>query len=160
VRGPRGPDPAAARRLSRAARLAPLHAARGRGSTDDRPRRVHGGAEETKHRHGAALHGRPRILVLCVGIRLAAGGFSRGAIGLGAHRLAAAFPGDDGVRPGRRRRGGRGSARGVRAMKVSVVVPVYNEEGNLPALLPRLLAALDGTGEPYEILFVDDGSRD
>ena len=45
-------------------------------------------------------------------------------------------------------------------MKVSVVVPVYNEEGNLPALLPRLFAALDGTGDPYEILFVDDGSRD
>ena len=45
-------------------------------------------------------------------------------------------------------------------MKVSVVVPVYNEEGNLGALLPRLLAALDGLGTPYEVLFVDDGSRD
>ncbi len=45
-------------------------------------------------------------------------------------------------------------------MKVSVVVPVYNEEGNLPALLPRLLAALDGCGHAYEVLFVDDGSRD
>ena len=45
-------------------------------------------------------------------------------------------------------------------MKVSVVVPVYNEEGNLPGLLPRLTAVLDGLGEPYEILFVDDGSRD
>ena len=45
-------------------------------------------------------------------------------------------------------------------MKVSVVVPVYNEEGNLPSLLPRLLAALDGLGGPYEVLFVDDGSRD
>jgi undecaprenyl-phosphate 4-deoxy-4-formamido-L-arabinose transferase len=45
-------------------------------------------------------------------------------------------------------------------MKVSVVVPVYNEEGNLPALLPRLTAVLDATGHAYEILFVDDGSRD
>jgi len=45
-------------------------------------------------------------------------------------------------------------------MKISAVVPVYNEEGNLPALLPRLLSVLDGTGQPYEILFVDDGSRD
>jgi undecaprenyl-phosphate 4-deoxy-4-formamido-L-arabinose transferase len=45
-------------------------------------------------------------------------------------------------------------------MKVSVVVPVYNEEGNLSALLPRLVATLDATGYAYEILFVDDGSRD
>ncbi len=45
-------------------------------------------------------------------------------------------------------------------MKVSVVIPVYNEAENLPALLPRLLSVLDSTGAPYEILFVDDGSRD
>ncbi|MGE5277909.1 MAG: glycosyltransferase [Acidobacteriota bacterium] len=45
-------------------------------------------------------------------------------------------------------------------MKISVVVPVYNEEGNLPALLPRLIAVLDATGHAYEMLFVDDGSRD
>jgi undecaprenyl-phosphate 4-deoxy-4-formamido-L-arabinose transferase len=45
-------------------------------------------------------------------------------------------------------------------MKVSVVVPVYNEEGNLPALLPRLSAALDATGNAWEIILVDDGSRD
>jgi undecaprenyl-phosphate 4-deoxy-4-formamido-L-arabinose transferase len=43
---------------------------------------------------------------------------------------------------------------------ISVVVPVYNEEENLPALLPRLLPVLDGTNRPYEVLFVDDGSRD
>lgn len=45
-------------------------------------------------------------------------------------------------------------------MKVSVVVPVYNEEGNLPELLRRLTAVLDGHGEPYEIILVNDGSRD
>lgn len=45
-------------------------------------------------------------------------------------------------------------------MKVSVVVPVYNEEGNLPEFLRRLLAVLDGVGSPYEVLLVDDGSRD
>ncbi len=45
-------------------------------------------------------------------------------------------------------------------MKVSVVVPVYNEEGNLPELLTRLGAVMDGIGEPYEVVFVDDGSRD
>jgi len=44
--------------------------------------------------------------------------------------------------------------------KVSVVVPVYNEEANLPALVPRLLAVLGGLGRPVETVFVDDGSRD
>ena len=44
--------------------------------------------------------------------------------------------------------------------KVSVVVPVYNEEANLPALLPRLLPVLSGMGRPFEVVFVDDGSRD
>jgi undecaprenyl-phosphate 4-deoxy-4-formamido-L-arabinose transferase len=45
-------------------------------------------------------------------------------------------------------------------VKVSVVVPVYNEEGNLPELFRRLTAVLDGRGEPYEIVAVNDGSRD
>ena len=45
-------------------------------------------------------------------------------------------------------------------MKVSVVVPVYNEEGNLPELLTRLSRVMDGLGPPYELVFVDDGSRD
>src|SRR5262245_21865030 len=45
-------------------------------------------------------------------------------------------------------------------MKVSVVVPVYNEEGNLPELIARLTAVMDGLGRPYELVFVDDGSRD
>jgi undecaprenyl-phosphate 4-deoxy-4-formamido-L-arabinose transferase len=44
--------------------------------------------------------------------------------------------------------------------EVSVVIPVYNEQENLPALLPRLLPVLDGTKRPYEVIFVDDGSRD
>ena len=37
---------------------------------------------------------------------------------------------------------------------------MYNEQENLPALLPRLLPVLDGIGRRYEVLFVDDGSRD
>jgi hypothetical protein len=45
-------------------------------------------------------------------------------------------------------------------MKISVVVPVFNEEGNLPALLERLTAVMNATGRPYELVFVDDGSRD
>jgi undecaprenyl-phosphate 4-deoxy-4-formamido-L-arabinose transferase len=45
-------------------------------------------------------------------------------------------------------------------MKTSVVVPVYNEAGNLAELLRRLSAVMEATGEPYELVFVDDGSRD
>jgi undecaprenyl-phosphate 4-deoxy-4-formamido-L-arabinose transferase len=43
---------------------------------------------------------------------------------------------------------------------VSVVIPVYNEEETLPSLLPRLLPVMESLGRPYEVLFVDDGSRD
>ncbi len=45
-------------------------------------------------------------------------------------------------------------------MKVSVVVPVYNEEANLPLLMDRMETALKTMGRPYEIILVDDGSRD
>jgi undecaprenyl-phosphate 4-deoxy-4-formamido-L-arabinose transferase len=44
--------------------------------------------------------------------------------------------------------------------QVSVIVPVYNEEKGLPALFERLYAALDAMGRTYEVVFVDDGSRD
>jgi len=43
---------------------------------------------------------------------------------------------------------------------VSVVVPVFNEEENLPELLPRLQASLDALGRGYEVVLVNDGSRD
>jgi undecaprenyl-phosphate 4-deoxy-4-formamido-L-arabinose transferase len=43
---------------------------------------------------------------------------------------------------------------------ISVVIPVYNEEANLPSLFSRLYPVLDGIGRPYEILFTNDGSRD
>jgi len=43
---------------------------------------------------------------------------------------------------------------------VSVVIPVYNEEENLPELARRLLATLDAQPYTYEIIFVDDGSAD
>ena len=38
--------------------------------------------------------------------------------------------------------------------------PVYNEEAGLPALFARLYPALDALGTPYEVIFVNDGSRD
>jgi undecaprenyl-phosphate 4-deoxy-4-formamido-L-arabinose transferase len=43
---------------------------------------------------------------------------------------------------------------------VSVVIPIYNEEDVLEALFDRLYRALDDSGVPYEVVFVDDGSRD
>jgi undecaprenyl-phosphate 4-deoxy-4-formamido-L-arabinose transferase len=46
------------------------------------------------------------------------------------------------------------------APRISVVIPVFNEEAALPALFARLYPALDALGERYEILFVNDGSRD
>lgn len=42
----------------------------------------------------------------------------------------------------------------------SVVIPAYNEERRLPAYLDRVARYLDGRGDPYEIIVVDDGSRD
>jgi len=44
--------------------------------------------------------------------------------------------------------------------EVSVIVPVYNEEEGLQALFDRLYPALDTLGVVYEIVFVNDGSRD
>ena len=44
--------------------------------------------------------------------------------------------------------------------QLSVVVPVYNEEDGLPALFARIYPALDALGVPYELIFVNDGSRD
>lgn len=43
---------------------------------------------------------------------------------------------------------------------VSVVIPVYNEEAVLAALFGRLYPALDALGVAYEVVFVNDGSRD
>jgi len=48
----------------------------------------------------------------------------------------------------------------VAAPRVSVVIPVYDEEAVLPALFARLYAALDALGCSYEVVFVNDGSRD
>jgi undecaprenyl-phosphate 4-deoxy-4-formamido-L-arabinose transferase len=44
--------------------------------------------------------------------------------------------------------------------EVSVVIPVYNEQDGLATLFARLYPALDKLGASYEIVFVNDGSRD
>ncbi len=45
-------------------------------------------------------------------------------------------------------------------MKVSVIIPVYNESESLPILHRSLLAALEGHQETWEVIYVDDGSKD
>jgi glycosyltransferase involved in cell wall biosynthesis len=44
--------------------------------------------------------------------------------------------------------------------RLSVFLPVYNEEPNLPALHGKLLDAMRRLGESFEVIYVDDGSRD
>ncbi len=45
-------------------------------------------------------------------------------------------------------------------MKVSVIAPVYNEVENLPRLYEALTPVLQNIGHDYEIMLIDDGSRD
>jgi len=45
-------------------------------------------------------------------------------------------------------------------IKVSVVIPLYNEERSVGPLYSALKASMDGLGEPYEIIFINDGSTD
>lgn len=43
---------------------------------------------------------------------------------------------------------------------LSIVVPLYNEEGNVRELHQKIVAAVTNIGRPFEVIFVDDGSRD
>src|SRR5207237_3160323 len=45
-------------------------------------------------------------------------------------------------------------------LKLPVVIPVYNEEEGLAARFARLYPALDALGLSYEVILVNDGSRD
>jgi glycosyltransferase involved in cell wall biosynthesis len=44
--------------------------------------------------------------------------------------------------------------------KYSIVVPLHNEQENITDLYDRLKAVMENNGEPFEIVLVDDGSRD
>jgi glycosyltransferase involved in cell wall biosynthesis len=44
--------------------------------------------------------------------------------------------------------------------QISVIIPIYNEEENIPSLYKELKAVLEQLGKTYEIIFVDDGSSD
>src|ERR671924_41885 len=46
------------------------------------------------------------------------------------------------------------------AIRFSIVVPFYNEEASATSLYVRLTQVMTGLEEPYEIVFVDDGSTD
>jgi glycosyltransferase involved in cell wall biosynthesis len=46
------------------------------------------------------------------------------------------------------------------AQTISIVVPLHNEQENIRPLYARLIEVLDPIGKPYELIFVDDGSRD
>ena len=50
--------------------------------------------------------------------------------------------------------------RDVSTVDVSVVIPVYNEEENLPPLWAELRGVLESLGRTFEVVFVDDGSHD
>ena len=43
---------------------------------------------------------------------------------------------------------------------MTVIIPAYNEEESLPKLFGRLFPALEGMKRPYEVIFINDGSRD
>ena len=45
-------------------------------------------------------------------------------------------------------------------IRYSIVVPFFNEQENVPPLYMKLTEVMDSLGEPYELVFVDDGSRD
>jgi glycosyltransferase involved in cell wall biosynthesis len=48
----------------------------------------------------------------------------------------------------------------MQPIEISVVIPVYNEEENLPPLHAGLTKVLGALGRSYEVLYIDDGSRD
>ncbi len=45
-------------------------------------------------------------------------------------------------------------------MEISVVIPVYNEEASLEMMVQRITPVLDGLAREWEVIFVNDGSRD
>ncbi|HEU4537158.1 MAG TPA: glycosyltransferase family 2 protein, partial [Polyangiaceae bacterium] len=92
-----------------------------------------------------------------------AGGFGGGSAGsaggLGAGSAGPAGGLGAGASPAGALAAGAGSPAGG-GLEYSVVVPVFNEEKNVRPLVERVAAAMRKVGDPFEIVFVDDGSRD
>jgi glycosyltransferase involved in cell wall biosynthesis len=45
-------------------------------------------------------------------------------------------------------------------LRLSVIVPAFNEEKNVPRMVEEISAAVDRLKIEYEVIFIDDGSRD
>ena len=45
-------------------------------------------------------------------------------------------------------------------IEISLIAPLFNEEGNIEELHKRCKSVLEGIGRSYEMIFVDDGSTD
>jgi glycosyltransferase involved in cell wall biosynthesis len=45
-------------------------------------------------------------------------------------------------------------------LKVSIIIPIYNEYENIPVLAGSILGVMDNYGVPYEVILIDDGSTD
>jgi len=58
------------------------------------------------------------------------------------------------------KRGASSSMRSDAPIRYSIVVPFYNEQENIPTLYMKITEVMDSIGEPYEMVFVDDGSKD
>jgi glycosyltransferase involved in cell wall biosynthesis len=52
------------------------------------------------------------------------------------------------------------SMKGDSLIQYSIVVPFFNEQENIPPLYMKLTEVMDAIGEPFELVFVDDGSKD
>lgn len=52
------------------------------------------------------------------------------------------------------------NSRDVRAMHVSIIIPVFNAEANLPELYRQLIPAMEALVERFEVIMVEDSSRD
>ena len=48
----------------------------------------------------------------------------------------------------------------MRKPTFSIIAPIYNELESIPELYPRVRDVMDQTGEPWELILVDDGSSD
>jgi glycosyltransferase involved in cell wall biosynthesis len=48
----------------------------------------------------------------------------------------------------------------IEPIRYSIVIPLYNEEHSVRALYSRIVEAMEEFDDPYQIIFVDDGSRD
>jgi dTDP-4-amino-4,6-dideoxygalactose transaminase len=125
-------------------------------------RKRHGVDARVRHRHWRALPtGSPVYLLPLPGLA------RRHAAACRAHRPRHRHAADVPRHADSRRGAGlRNSKRNMQtplslsSVEVSVVIPVYNEEGGLQALFDRVYPALDSLGESYEIIFVNDGSAD